>query len=477
MVKTDKAPQVSLSDFKRTKMIATVGPATNSYDSVLKMVKKGVNGFRLNFSHGTHEERLEQIAWIRKASAEYGKPVAIIEDLQGPKIRLGDFDGMIPINKGQEYCLEYKANFAESGHIPIQYDLSKKVKRGDRIKIYDGKIRTVVTSVKDGKVYVKPENSGIVTSRKGINAPDTDFGSDVFTAKDKKDILFGAHQDFDYVALSFVQSADNVKELRRYMMGHGFDAKIISKIETKAAVENIDEIIDASDAVMVARGDLASETSPEAVPVLTRTIIGKCQAKGKISIVATQMLASMMEEPEPTRAEVSDIATAVIVGADCVMLSDETAMGKYPMEAIKIMKNVIVYTQKNSPLKPIFFKQEDNSMQGAISAAIITLATQVGATAIVTETRSGATAISVSANRPNIPIIMVTSSTKTAQQLALVYGSKSYIRPDSNMAATKLTDWLRTKKVFKKGDIIVTASGQHPGAVGATDTIKVRKLE
>jgi len=477
MVKTDKAPLVSLSDFKRTKMIATVGPSTNSYEHILDMLKSGVNGFRLNFSHGTHEERIEQLAWIRKASVEYGKPVAVIQDLQGPKIRLGDFDGMISIEKGQEYCLEYKAKYEQSGHIPTQYDLSKKVKRGHVLKIYDGKIKTHVTSVRDGKVYVKAENSGIITQRKGINAPDTDFGKDVFTKKDKEDILFGVHQDYDYVALSFIQTAENVNEMKRFLKGHGSDAKVITKVETRAAVDNLDEIIEASDAIMIARGDLASETSPESVPVLTRSIIGKCQDKAKISIVATQMLASMTETPEPTRAEVSDVATAVIVGADAVMLSDETASGKYPIEAVKIMKNIIVYTQKNLPLKPMFFDHKLNSIQEAIARSIISLAKQVEAKAIVAETKTGATAVSIAANRPNVPIIMITSSVRTAQQLAIVYGGKSYVRRDSLTVSTKLTDWLRGHKVFQKGDIIVSASGMHPGAVGATDTIKVRRLE
>jgi len=477
MLEKHNTPEVSLVDFKRTKMIATVGPATNSYEQIDRMLKNGVNGFRLNFSHGLEDERAQQIGWIRRAAAEYGKPVAIIQDLQGPKIRLGDFDGMIAIEKGHEYCLEYKANYLKTGHLPTQYDLSKKVKRGDPLKIYDGKIKTHVTSVRQGKVYVRAENAGIVTARKGINAPDTDFGHDIFTAKDKKDVLFGIHHDVDYVALSFVQTADNIRELRRYMKGHGSDAKIIAKIETKAAVDNLDEIIKESDAVMVARGDLAIETSLEKVPVLSRSIIGKCQDRSTISIVATQMLASMTETPEPTRAEVSDVATAVIVGADAVMLSDETAMGKYPIEAVKIMKDIIVYTQNNPTLRADFFRDDEESLQEIIASSAISLATAVNAKAIIAETKSGATAISLASNRPNIPIIMVTDSTRTAQQLAIVYGGKSYVRPVHKYAATKLTDWLHERNVFKPGDIVVTASGRHPGMVGATDTIKIRRLE
>jgi pyruvate kinase len=279
------------------------------------------------------------------------------------------------------------------------------------------------------------------------------------------------------VALSFVQTAQDVQTLRRLLKSLNSTAKIIAKIETKAAVENIDEIINVSDAVMVARGDLAIETEPESVPIVQRAIIGKCREYGKISIVATQMLASMTEMPEPTRAEVSDVATSVIVGADAVMLSDETANGKYPIESIEMMKRIILYTEKNAPLKPLFYNEQDHSVQSAVSSAMITLAHQVNARAIVAETSSGQTARSIAAHRPRMPIFMVTQSPRVAQQLAIVYGGKSFIRPVSKKAATKLTQFLREQKVFKKGDIVVICSGKYPGQVGGTDTVKVRVLE
>ena len=474
---TSKAPNVPITQFKRTKILATVGPSTNTYEKILELIVAGANGIRLNFSHGSHEEREEQIAWIRKASAEYGKPVAIVQDLQGPKIRLGDFDGIINVQKGQALSFKYNSDYERSGLIPTQYDLSEKVQRNERLYLFDGKVRTTVTSVKDGVVHVRAENNGILIKRKGINLPDTDFGGDIITLKDKKDITFGSTHDIDYVALSFVQTEQDIRSLRKILKGLGSRAKIIAKIETKAAVENIERIMLETDAVMVARGDLAIETLPESVPTVQRKIIGLGIKYAKPVIVATQMLASMTDMPEPTRAEVSDVATAVLLGADCVMLSDETANGSYPIEAVEIMKRVIMYTQENDPAEVRFTDNDKNDRQGAISSAVITLAQNLQAKSIVAETLTGSTAIQIASHRISIPIIAVTSDSLTAHQLALVYGTKSYVRPVDKYAANKLTDWLRKSKLFSKGDMVVTASGKYAGVVGTTDKIKVRVLE
>lgn len=466
-----------ITRFKRTKILATVGPSTDSYEKVLALIKSGANGLRLNFSHGDHEEHGQRIAWIRKASAEYGKPVAIVQDLQGPKIRLGDFDGIINVKAGQSLSLQFKADYERSGIIPIQYDLSKKVKRGERLYIFDGKVRTIVSSVKDGIVHVKADNDGILVKRKGINLPDTDFGGDIITAKDKKDMAYGSTQDIDYVAMSFVQTEQDIRNIRKILKGLGSNAHVIAKIETKAAVDNLERIMLETDAAMVARGDLATETLPESVPIVQRKIIGLGLKYGKPTIVATQMLGSMTDMPEPTRAEVSDVATAVILGTDAVMLSDETASGSYPIESVQIMKRVIMYTQEHNPVQVRFDDNQQSDKQAAISTAVITLADNLHAAAIVAETLSGATALQIASHRTDIPLIAVTSSERTANQLALVYGTKSYNRPVDKYAANKLTDWLRQSKLFNKGDMVVTASGKYPGVVGTTDTIKVRVLE
>lgn len=476
---TTSAPKKALDQFKNTKILATVGPATDSYESILAMMKAGVNGFRLNFSHGDYPERQKQIEWIRRASREYGKPVAILQDLQGPKIRLGDFDGVVPVQAGQELVLAYGIEYTTGGPLPVQYDLSQKVKRGETVLLYDGKIRGEVSSVRPSskEISVRIANDGVLVKRKGINLPDTDFGGDIITKKDRQDIVFGSKEDFDYVALSFVQTADDVRELRRLLKNLGSNVKVITKVETKAALENLEEIVKVSDGVMVARGDLATETQPESVPVWQREIIRLCLQYNKISIVATQMLASMMEQPEPTRAEVSDVATAVIVGADTVMLSDETAVGRYPIEAINIMKRIILYTQENATVEARFTIEHEFSVGEAIAASVIDLAKKVKAVAIVAETKTGATAHNIAGWRPKMPLIVVTSETKVAQQLALMYGAKTYVRPDDKQAAAKLTDWLREQSIFKKGDTIVTASGQYPGVSGGTDTLKVRIFE
>ncbi len=472
---THRAPQVPIDQFKRTKIIATIGPATNSYASILALIKVGANGLRLNFSHGTYDERIEQIDWIRKAAKEYGKPVAIIQDLQGPKIRLGDFEGVVPVQKHQILRFALDADYEQSGVLPLQYDLSKKTKKGHRMYLADGRVVTEITAVKDGVIYAEAQNEGILIKRKGINLPDTDFEGDIFTPKDRKDLTWGSERGIDYVAMSFVQTADDVHHLRKLLHGVKSTAKIIAKMETKASVDNMESIVQATDVIMIARGDLAFETEPESVPMVQRQLISLGMRYAKPTIVATQMLASMTESPEPSRAEVSDVATATILGADCLMLSDETATGKYPVQAVEVMKKVITYTQSGDGLANP--NQLDTSLAGSICNAVIDLSKSVAAQAIVAETASGATALHIASRRPAVPIIAVTSSAIVAQQLAIVYGTKSYVRPIDKYAATKLTNWLHQAKVLNKGDMVVTASGQHPGVVGTTDTIKVRMIE
>lgn len=475
--------QINNKVYKRAKILATIGPATNSYEMIEALVGAGVNGFRLNFSHGTHEEKEQQISWVRQASAKLGKPVAILQDLQGPKIRLGAVDGVIPIKENEEWTLRYgQPTDEEAKELEVQYDLSTKMKVGQPLYIFDGKIATEVTHVDTGaaSVTVRTKNEGIVMARKGLNLPDTDFGGDILTEKDLRDITFGATQDIDYVALSFVQTADDVRALRKLLEEKGSSAKVIAKVETKIAIKqaNLEEIVTVSDGVMVARGDLAVEAGAEVVPIVQRDIIGLCQKHGKLSIVATQMMASMVDAASPTRAEVSDVANAVITGADCVMLSDETAMGHYPTETVKAMKKVILYTQQHAPVRPIYFREGvTTGAQDAISSAAVTLAQQVSATAIVAETKSGATARSIASHRPSMPIVSVTSDAKVAQELALLYANKSFLRPDGERAGLSLAAELREEGFFPPEATVVLVSGRQPGVEGTTDTIRVRTLE
>ncbi len=294
------------------------------------------------------------IDWVREASKELHKPVAIIQDLQGPKIRLGDLvDNHYDVKAGDELQLTYGIEHDGGSNLPIQYDISTKVKIGERVYIFDGKVRGEVLSIDGQTVTIRVGNDGFLMSKKGFNLPDTNFDGDVITEKDYRDIDFGITQDIDFIALSFVQSATDIEVLRGYIATkEREDIHVIAKVETKAAIENetLEQIVEVSDGVMVARGDLAVEVGAEIVPVVQRHIISLCQKHARISIVATQMMSSMVDNPEPTRAEVSDISTAVVFGADAVMLSDETANGSYPLEAVQSMKRVIIHTQENVPM-------------------------------------------------------------------------------------------------------------------------------
>jgi pyruvate kinase len=466
--------------FKRTKILVTVGPATNSYEQIEELIANGANGIRLNFSHGTQAERDTQIAWIRDASSKLGKPVAILQDLQGPKIRLGNLQHDVEVKTGDELLLQYQGQHHDNV-IPIQYNLVDKVHPDQPLFIFDGKIRTRVIEVFDQTVKVSVETEGTLMSRKGLNLPDTDFGGDILTEKDMDDIDYGIHQDIDYVALSFVQKAEDISGLREILKTKGSTAKIIAKIETKSAIEDneLEKIIQECDGVMAARGDLAVEAGAEVVPIVQRKIIGLARTHGKLSIVATQMMASMVDNPEPTRAEVSDVALAAILGADTVMLSDETASGDYPIEAVQAMKKVIKYTQEQLPVTPVFYRDDARGKKDAISAAAVTLAQQLEVSAIIAQTKSGATAASIAAHRPSLPIISVTSVPRVAQQLALLYANKSFLVEDDVESGLNLAKRLnQDRNYFGEGEhTIVLVSGQQIGVSGGTDTIQVRNLD
>lgn len=475
---------MSITPFKRTKILATLGPATSTPEKIDELLQAGTNGFRFNFSHGSYEERLEQIKWIRDASDRLNRPVAVLQDLQGPKIRLGVLnDNRYDVKKGDEIVLDYAAEHHDNV-LPVQYNLAEKVKVDEPIYLFDGKIRTTVVAIEsETAIRLRVENDGFLMSKKGLNLPDTDFGGDILTEKDLADIEFGASQDYDYVALSFVQSEEDINNLRQILVGHGSDAHIIAKVETKAAIrpETLEAIVRASDGVMVARGDLAVEAGAEVVPIVQRQIIALCRKYGKLCIVATQMMASMVDSPEPTRAEVSDVATATIDGVDVVMLSDETANGSYPVEAVSAMRQTIFYTQENWPVAPP--PQEVVASKAihrnAIAHAAVTIADEVKATAIIAETKSGATAENIAKMRPHLPICAVTSSPRVAQQLALTYATRSFVRPDGEKIGLALAREIQAERGFGDVDQIVTVivSGRQPGVSGETDTIRVRVIE
>lgn len=446
----------------------------------------GVNGCRLNFSHGDNDTRDKQIAWVRKAAARKGRSVAMIQDLQGPKIRLGLIkNNHYDIKEGDKIVLDSALTEHKGDHkLPVQYNLATKVKVGEPIYMFDGKIRTHVTKiVSETAIEVVAENDGFVMNNKGLNLPDTDFGGDILTPKDLADIDFGVTRDFDYVALSFVQCADDIRKLRDILRSKGSSARIIAKIETKKAIESdkaLEAIVKAADAIMVARGDMAVEAGAEVVPIVQRRLIELCREHAKVCIVATQTMGSMVDNPEPTRAEVSDVATAVVLGADVVMLSDETANGKYPLETVRAMKRVILYTQNNSRIWPIpRDPRSRNHSYDAISAAAARLAEQIEADAIICQTASGTTAFSIAAQRPNLPIISVTSNERVANQLALAYANSAFVRPYSVNCGIDLARELKASGYLQTPEgskelLVVVVSGDRD--LAGTDTIKVRRI-
>lgn len=471
--------------FKRTKILATIGPATNSAEKIEEVIMAGVNGCRLNCSHGSNEERDQQIQWIREAAAKKGRSVAILQDLQGPKIRLGFIkDNHLDLKVGDELILEAAEGFEHDGGmtVPVQYNLAEKVKVGEPLSMFDGKVKSeVIDIVSDTAIKVKVLNDGFIMSKKGLNLPDTDFGGDILTPKDLSDIEYGAKCDYDYVSLSFVQSASDIVKLKELLKSLGSTAKVVAKIETKKAIESeehLEEIVKAADGIMVARGDMAVEAGAEVVPIIQRKLIAMCRANAKLCIVATQMLSSMVDSPEPTRAEVSDVATAVVQGADTVMLSDETANGKYPLETVKAMKKVILYTQNHSRLAPILRPPVTKErIYDAISNAAARLAENIDADTIVCQTASGLTAMTMAAQRPNVPIITVTENTRAANQLALIYANSAFVRPYSPDFGYDLAEELKSTGYLHTKDgeeelLAVIVSGDKD-KIG-TDTIKVR---
>ena len=472
--------------FKRTKILATVGPAINSPEKIEEIIMSGVNGCRLNFSHGSYEERDAQISWIRAAAEKKGRSVAILQDLQGPKIRLGNLkDNHFDVKSGDEIILDYSLTEHDGGNfLPVQYNLAEKVKVGEPISLFDGKIKASVIEIcSDTAIKIKIENDGFLMSHKGLNLPDTDFGGDIITEKDLADIEFGASRDFDYVAMSFIQTADDIDKLRQILVSHGSSAQIIAKIETKSAIspKNLEAIVETADGIMIARGDMAVEAGTEVVPIVQRKLVALCRKHSKLCIVATQMMGSMVENPEPSRAEASDVANAVIQGADVVMLSDETANGKYPVEAVKAMKKIILYTQSNAEVTPL-----DTMVTGisetydAISAAASHLADELDADAIICETASGATAAAISAQRPHSPIIAVTGNARVANQLALSYATSAFVRPYDTDYGIALAEELYKSGFLKTaredGPLVIVVSGTAKSQIGGTDTIKVRQI-
>jgi pyruvate kinase len=473
---------------KRTKIVCTIGPATNTVEKLMELVEAGMNVCRLNFSHGTHEEHAELIKKIRAVEKKSGEPLTILQDLQGPKIRIGELPAEgVMLEKGKEIIFTTgRASIPKK--LPVTYPkLHQDVKPGQTLLLDDGLLSAVVKSVKGKDVVCEVVDGGKLTSHKGLNLPETKTTISAISEKDREDIRFGVEQGVDWIALSFVRSAEDIRELRGIIaenektMAVISDApiRVMAKIEKPEAVQHLDEIIAEVDGIMVARGDLGIEIAAEKVPVIQKQIIQKCLAAAKPVIVATQMLDSMIRNPRATRAEISDIANAVIDHADATMLSGETASGAYPIEAVKAMAATIRETEKSAyddlPVQARMEKDVEESMTNLASV----LAKSNRAKAIIVASLSGHAARMVSRFRPEMPIFAATPSQRVVHQLNVSWGVRPFHLPAVTTAselAAKSLEFVKKEKAVVIGDQIIIVAGELLGTSGHINLVEMRTV-
>ncbi len=462
---------------KRTKIIATIGPASRPEKILTELAKNGMNVCRINMSHGSHDEHKETFINKKAVEEKTGMWIATLVDLCGPKIRIGDFaTGSIELKKGQDFILTTTDCIGDNTRVFVNYPtLEDEVIKGQEILLYDGKIRLVVTTVKGSDVHAKVLIGGELKSKRGINIPNANLSIKALTAKDKKDALWGIEQGADYFALSFVRKPSDITDLKKLLIKHSSQAGIIAKIETPEAVACIDEIIALSDGIMVARGDLAVEIGPEKVPYVQKMIIKKCNEVGKPVITATQMLDSMIHNQVPTRAEVSDVANAIIDGTDAVMLSEETALGEFPIETVKMMADVAREAEEHITTHRRY-KVHNNSIVDSVSSSVVHNAEDVGAKAIVVLTETGFTARVISRYRPTQPVIALSPYDFRCRQIVLSAGCEPYIMKPVQYVA-QATDQIKAllvkEKIAKKGDRVIISAGVPIGVVGSTNMMMV----
>ena len=443
-----------------------------------------MNVARMNFSHGTHEDHALRLVALRQAAAKVGKNIAIMLDTKGPEIRLGYLEkDFVRLYTGDTVYLTTEAIKGNEQILPVSYrGLPKDVKSGDLVLISDGLIALRVNSIAGERIECTVENGGELTSQKGVNVPGVYVNLPAITERDEQDIIFGIENDFDFVAASFVRKANDVITIRKIIEDHGGTMDIIAKIENQEAVNNLDEIIEVADAIMVARGDLGVEIPPEEVPMIQKTIINKCKQMGKPVITATQMLESMIQNPRPTRAEASDVANAIFDGTDAVMLSGETAAGKYPVEAVETMARIASRAESSINYADLLKNNRrlySKTVTDAISHATVATAQDQGATAIITSTETGYTARMVSKYRPQAPIIAVTTQKSVLRKMALIWGVEpllvSYMEDTDSMIDAAVNVSLDAG-LIKAGDLIVITAGVPVGVHGSTNLIKVHTV-
>jgi len=470
---------------RRTKIVCTIGPASRSSEIIEELIRRGMDVARLNFSHGSHEEYSLIEKNIRQASQKLGKPVAILQDLSGPKIRTGLIQKEPALLKeGAIFTLTTRNIPGNEKEVSITYPLlPQKVKKGQTILLADGSLELRVEDLSPTDIKCRVITGGELISHQGINLPDLSSDISFFTEKDRKDILFGMEHKFDFIGISFVRKAEDILSVRKILREKGGEEiSLIAKIERREALKNIDEIIEAADGIMIARGDLGVETPIQEVPLVQKAIIKKCNLMGKPVITATQMLESMIESPRPTRAEVTDVANAIFDGTDAIMLSEETAIGKYPLKSVTMMNKIAIETEKVLDYKKILRERELSvkaTTKDAISHATCQIAQNLKAAAIVTFTFSGSTARMVARYRPSVPIIASSPQESTVRKLTLSWGvcpmQSQDIKDTDDMIRKAKKTALKTGLVHRKDRIVITA-GIPFGIPGTTNLIKVETI-
>ena len=467
---------------RRTKIICTMGPATDNDEVLRELMLSGMDVARLNFSHGTHEEALERINRIKRIREELDMPVAILLDTKGPEVRVKEFkEGKVELKEGQKFTLCTDDVEGDENQVSITYaDLPKDVKVGDRILIDDGLIEMEVMSVKSKRILCKVKNGGVVSNKKGINVPNVSLSMPYMSQKDIDDILFGIKQDVDFIAASFVRTAADVKEIKTLLRDNGGrHIGVIAKIENAEGVDNIDDIIRETHGIMVARGDMGVEIAMEDLPVIQKRLIKKTYRAGKVVITATQMLDSMIRNPRPTRAEATDVANAIYDGTSAIMLSGETAIGKYPVETVKTMASIAERTENDIDyVKRLARINFDSRMDvtNAISHATCTTAHDLHASAVIALTYSGGTAMQLSKFRPSCPIIAPTLSPKARRILNLSWGVipiMSEARSNTDELFDHAVECAQKTGLIKDGDLVVITGGAPMGVAGTTNIMKV----
>ena len=473
-----------LKNAKKTKIVCTLGPASQSEETLTKLIENGLNVCRFNFSHGSHEEHKERMDIVKKVRDELKKPVAILLDTKGPEIRTGNFaDPEVFLEEGSKFIITMADVIGNKEMCTVSYKgLAEDVVEGDTILIDDGLVGLKVENVVGEEIHCVVENSGIVKNHKGVNVPGVKINLPALTPKDISDIEFGITQGIDFIAASFVRKASDVLAIREVLENNNAtDIQIISKIENQEGVDNLDEILQVSDGLMVARGDLGVEIPTEDIPIVQKQMIKKCNALGKPVITATQMLDSMIRNPRPTRAEVTDVANAIYDGTDAIMLSGETAAGKYPVEAVKVMAAIAKRIEETLDYDTILRSKglNNTNVTDAISYATCTTAKSLTASGIVTSTSSGYTARMVSKFRPKTPIIAATPNERTSRQLSLSWGVYTVMCEQAENTDDLIDNSIEASKnegYIHEGELVVITTGVPTGVSGTTNLIKVQVI-